>query len=152
MKIHPTRRVRHAARVRRPGVAVVELAVLLPLLVFLFVIGIDFARLFYHLVTVTAAARNGATYGSMEPKNSTDTEGIKKAALADAQNLVPAPKVFSSTATDELGHPCVNVTVSWTFNTVSRFPLVPSTVNLSRTVQMRIAPLEPKEPVYATTP
>jgi Flp pilus assembly protein TadG len=146
MKTYPTRLV------RRSGVAVVELAVLLPLLVFLFVIGIDFARLFYHLVTVSTAARNGALYGSMEPKHSTDTAGIKAAALADCQNLSPAPKVFSQTGTDELGHPCVKVTVSWTFSTVSHFPLVPSTVALSRTVQMRVAPLEPKEPAYATTP
>jgi Flp pilus assembly protein TadG len=137
---------------RRSGVAVVELAVLLPLLVFLFVIGIDFARLFYHLVTVSAAARNGAHWGSLEPKNSTDTVGIEKAALSDAQNLSPAPKVYSKTGTDELGHPCVVVRVEWTFNTVSRFPLVPSTVNLTRAVQMRIAPLEPKEPAYATAP
>jgi hypothetical protein len=42
--------------------------------------------------------------------------------------------------------------VEWTFNTVSRFPLVPNTVNLSRSVQMRVAPLEPKEPASATAP
>ena len=108
MRIQPTRRLRQ----KRLGVAVVELAVLLPLLVFLFVIGIDFARLFYHLVTVSTCARNGAVWGSMEPKHSTDKAGIKTAALADAQNLVPAPKVFSSTGSDELGHPCVKVTVT----------------------------------------
>lgn len=128
----------------RRGAAVLELAVLLPLLVFLFVIGVDFARLFYHLVTVSSAAREGAIYGSKDMNYALNDAGIKAAALADASSLTPAPTVTSTTGTDAEGHNCVKVTVSWTFNTISRFPGVPDTMILSRTVQMRIAPHLPK--------
>lgn len=128
----------------RQGVAAVELAVLLPLLAFLFVIGVDFARLFYHLITVTNCARNGAVYAADNATNAADTEAIKKAALADAKDLGTDPSVSSRTSTDADGNPCVLVTVSWNFHTLSRFPGVPDTVALSRTVQMRVAPKLPK--------
>jgi Flp pilus assembly protein TadG len=128
----------------RKGAAVLELAVLLPLLVFLFVIGVDFARVFYHTVTVTNSARNGAIYASKDATYAADEAGIREAVLADAKNLSPAPKVTSTTGKDEQGHPCVKVTVEWKFNTISRFPGVPDTMMVTRTVQMRIAPHLPK--------
>ena len=130
-------------RTARPAATVVELAVLLPLLAFLFVIGVDFARLFYHLVTVTNAARSGAAYGAQDPVKALDGVGIVAAALNDSKNLSPPPAVVATTGVDALGYPCVNVTVAWTFRTVTRFPGVADTVLLSRTVQMRIAPKQP---------
>ncbi len=130
---------------RRPGAAVVELAVLLPLFVFLFVIGVDFARVFYHSVTVTNAARSGALFASRDEVRAADTAGIENAVREDAKNLSPPPTVGSVRDLDALGHPCIKVTVTWTFKTVSLFPGVPNTVALSRTVQMRIAPTVPKE-------
>ena len=133
---------------KRSGAAVVELAVILPLLAFLFAIGIDFARLYYHLVTVHNAARSGAMYGAQHPLKAVDTAGIQAAALADAKNLKPAATVKSKTGTDALGYACVDVTVVWTFKTFTSFPLVPSKVDLSRTVQMRIGPAQPKEVPY----
>src|SRR5262245_16916603 len=48
----------------RRGVASVELAVLVPFLAFLFVIALDFGRIFYFSVTVENCARSGALYGS----------------------------------------------------------------------------------------
>jgi Flp pilus assembly protein TadG len=128
----------------RRAVAAVEMAFLLPLLVFLFVIGVDFARAFYFGLTVTNCARNGAIYGSMNPTNATDTTGIQAMALADASNLSPAPTVTSTTGTDAQNNPYVAVTVTWTFNTITNYPGVPGTVVLSRTVQMRVAPVLPK--------
>ena len=132
----------------RPGAAIVELAVLLPLLVFLFVAGVDFARVFYHYQTVTNCARNGAQYGSIDAAHAADTAGIQTAALNDAKDLSPAPAVASETGTDSTGYPCVRVTATWTFQTVSRYPGIPSSLNVSRTVQMRIAPLVPKNSTY----
>ena len=130
---------------RRRGATVVEFAILLPLLAFLFVIGVDFARVFYHQLTVTNAARSGAIFASRDEVRAADTAGTKEAALDDAKNLQPPPAVTSVRALDEEGNPCIKVTVKWTFNLVSRFPGVPTTVALSRTVQMRIAPTLPKE-------
>ena len=112
---------------------------------FLFAIGVDFARVFYHMVTVTNAARSGAIFASRDEVRAKDEAGTREAALDDAKNLKPAPTVASVRELDEEGNPCVKVTVTWTFNSISRFPGVPNTVALSRTVQMRIAPTVPKE-------
>ncbi|HXG12134.1 MAG TPA: TadE family protein, partial [Gemmataceae bacterium] len=54
------------ARQRRAASSV-ELAVLLPFLCFLFVIAIDYARIFYFGVTLENCARNGAYYCSNYP-------------------------------------------------------------------------------------
>jgi Flp pilus assembly protein TadG len=128
----------------RRGATVVELAVL-PLLAFLFIIGIDFARVFYHQVTVTSAARSGAIFGSRDEVRAADTAGIKGAALDEATNLKPAPDVKSVRELDEQGNPCLRVTVTWSFRSAASFPGVPTTVNVTKTVQMRIAPTVPKE-------
>src|SRR4051794_11952174 len=57
-------RLRSRKRRARFGAAAVELAVLLPFLAFLFVIAVDWSRIFYYSVIVTNAARNGALYAS----------------------------------------------------------------------------------------
>ena len=128
----------------RRGVAAVELAVLLPLLVFLLVIALDFARVYYKTLTITNCARNGAVYGSMDPTHSVDTTGIQTAALADSTNLTPQPTVTSTTGTDDAGNPYVLVTVTTTFQTITNYPGVPSSLALTSTVQMRVAPVLPK--------
>ena len=56
----------------RRGATVVELAVLLPLLVFVFVIAVDFARVFYYSLTLTNCARAGAMYAS-DPTTSAES-------------------------------------------------------------------------------
>jgi Flp pilus assembly protein TadG len=128
----------------RRGTAAVELAVLLPFLAFLFVIAVDWARVFYYSVTITNCARQGALYGS-DPLSATQSSypSLQQAALADATNLNPQPTVTSSNGVDGSGNPYVAVTVSWPFSTITNFPGVPSQVNLSRTVQMRVAPTTP---------
>lgn len=126
---------------KRPqGVAAVELAILLPFLVFLFVICFDFARVFYYSQTLTNCARNGAIYSSNLVTAQSPYSSVQEAALADAGNLSPAPTVTSTTGTDGAGNPYVRVTVAWQFQTIASPPGVPSTVNLSRTCQMRVAP------------
>lgn len=133
-------RKRRAGESRR-GAAAVELAVLLPFLAFLFVIAVDFARIFYFSQTLENCARNGALYAS-DPTLAAQSPytSVTQAALADATNLSPQPTVTSGSGTDASGNAYVTVTVSWTFTTVTNYPGVPSTVNLSRTVQMRHAP------------
>lgn len=120
------------------GVAAVELAVLLPFLVFIFVLAVDFSRVFYAYLTITNCARNGAIYGSQSIAHSTDVTGITSKALADATNLQPSPQVSSSPAYDAGGNRCVQVTVTMPFQTVTNFPGIPSPINLTQTVQMRV--------------
>ena len=133
------------ARPARRGVAATELAVLLPFLAFLFVIGVDWSRVFYYCVTVDNCARNGAVYAS-DPysKVKSPYSDITAAALADAPNLNPAPTVTSSSGVDDSGYNYVDCTVSWQFQTVTNFPGVPNQTNLVRTVRVYPAPSLPR--------
>jgi Flp pilus assembly protein TadG len=138
----------------RRGAAIAEMAILLSILSFLFVVSIDFARLFYYSLAMKNCARNGAYYAS-------DYPGIyaygspQAAALADASNFSPAIAVTdvtvgydsSATGTFTLSSPVrpgyVKVTVNWTFNTLTSYPGIPSTWNLSQSEIMQMAPITP---------
>jgi Flp pilus assembly protein TadG len=137
------------ARTPRRGVAAVELAILLPLLAFLFVAAVDFGRVFYPYLTITNCAYNGAQYGSLDPNHAADPAGIEAAALKDATNLSPTPAVTSALTVDDDGNPAVQVTVTYAFQTVTRFPGVPNSMNITRTVQMRVAPTAPRSNAVA---
>jgi Flp pilus assembly protein TadG len=124
---------------RRRAAAAAELAVVAaPVLCLILVAATDFARLFFAYETITDCASNGAIYGSTDATYASNSAGIKAAALADATSLSPQPSVSSTTATDANGNPCVKVTVSYTFTTLVPYLGIPSTVKLSRTVQMRV--------------
>jgi Flp pilus assembly protein TadG len=129
----------------RRGAAVVELAVLLPLLAFVFIISVDFARVYYYSITVTNCARAGAMYAS-DPTTAAESPyaNVQAAALADATNLSPAPTVSSSSGTDTSGRGYAEVTVRYTFRTITGFPGVPNNVELVRTVRMNISASIPK--------
>ena len=127
-------------RCSRRAAAAVELAILLPFLTFMFVIAIDYSRVFYYSLTVENAARSGALYASASGNNALDTAGISNAALADAGNITPTPTVSSLPGIDKDGHANVAVTVNYTFKTITKYPGIPSSVNLSSTVSMRILP------------
>ena len=130
------------------GAATVELAVLLPLLAFLCVIAVDFARVFYFSQTIANCARNGALYASdVYVRAESPYKTLEEAALADATDLSdPAnrPTVTQSTGYDANGHTYVEVTVRYQFQTISNFPGVPRTMALQRTVRVTQAPLNPK--------
>jgi len=117
----------------------VELALLLPFLMFLFVVCVDFARVFYYSQTLASCARNGALYGSNLVTAQSPYTSAEQAALADATNLSPQPTVTTTTGTDAAGNAYVKVSVAWSFHTVASFPGVPNSVNLSRSCQMRVA-------------
>jgi Flp pilus assembly protein TadG len=134
----------------RRGASAAELAVVLPMLIFILVIAADFARLYYYSITITSAARQGAI-NFFDPNNPYFTiqnpygdPVYQQAALADATNLNPQPTVSTTSGTDAAGNPYVDVTVSGTFSTVTGYPGIPRTVNLSRTVRMRQPPAIPK--------
>jgi Flp pilus assembly protein TadG len=150
-------------RTVRKGAQVVELAILLPFLAFMFVIAVDWARIFYYSIAVTNCARNGALYLSQQQSAKTtsspytdsgyvnlyvnSTSPVTDAALADAHDLKPTPTVTSATGSDSNG-PYVEVTVSYPFRTVTDFSVgvfeVPSSANVERTVRMYVPPESPK--------
>jgi len=124
-------------------VAAVELAIVLPFLCFLFVVAVDFARIFYFSLTVANCARNGALYGSQNPTNALDTSGIASAAAMDADNLNSQLLAVTS-ATDSATSPTyVDVTVTYPFTTITGFPGINSQTTITRTVRMLVVPLTP---------
>jgi Flp pilus assembly protein TadG len=143
--MHLVPRLNNLVGKNRPGAATVELAVLLPILAFLFVIAVDYGRVFYYSLTIENCARNGALYASdpFAPSQS-PYASVNDAALADASNLQPPPTITSINGTDTSGNAYVEVTVSWTFASLTNFPGVPGSTNISRTVRMRPAPVTPQ--------
>jgi hypothetical protein len=112
---------------------------------FLFVIVVDFGRVFYYSLTIENCARNGALYGC-DPFAATQSpySSISDAALADAANLQPQPTVTSTNGTDTSGNAYVEVTVSWTFTSLTNFPGTTNSAPLTRTVRMRKEPITPQ--------
>ncbi len=137
-------RTRTGRREKRRGAAAAELALVLPALAFLFVVGADFARLFYHYQTITNCARNGALY-HCDPVAMAQSPypGTQQAALADAPNLSPAPTVAAPRFGSDGNGPYVEVTVSYSFQTIANYPGIPGTIPLTRTVRMRVARVVP---------
>lgn len=137
-------RCRRLRRASRYGAAVVELAVVLPLLVFIFVVAVDFSRLFYYSVTLTNCARAGAMYAS-DPTTSAESPfaSAQAAALADATNLNPAPTITTLYGADATGKPYAEVSAAYTFRTITGFPGIPNEVNLTRTVRMTVSASSP---------
>jgi Flp pilus assembly protein TadG len=130
---------------KRRGVAAVEMAVLLPFLAFLFVIGVDWARIFYFSITVDNCARNGALYASdLYAVVPSPYSSITDAALADSPNLSPQPTVTSASGVDANGYTYVDCTVTYPFNTLTNFPGVPSNTSVVRTVRAYLAPKLPR--------
>jgi Flp pilus assembly protein TadG len=150
-------------RTARKGAQVVEFAILLPFFAFLFVIAVDWARVFYYSIAVRNCARNGALYMSQQQSAATTTSPytdsgyvnlyanspnpVTAAALADAPDLTPTPTVTSATSSDSYGQ-YVEVTVSYPFHSVTNFSVgifaVPSSTNVTSTVRMYVPPESPK--------
>jgi Flp pilus assembly protein TadG len=130
---------------RRGGAATVELAVVLPFLAFLFVIAVDYGRIIYYSVVVENCARNGAVYAS-DPvaQSQSPYASLQEAALADAPDLSPPPTITSANGTDASGNAYVDVTATWTFQTITSYPGVQRSTTLRRTVRTQVAPLSPK--------
>lgn len=71
----------------RSGSIMVEAALVVPLALLLCVGATDFARLFYHAVTVKGASGGAALYGAQELLRSGDMAGMTTRATNDAASL-----------------------------------------------------------------
>jgi TadE-like protein len=148
---------------RRKATACVELAVLLPLLMALFLFATDFARVLYYTITIENCALNGALFGGQGFDNQNQqwignqqywqgpngqVVSLEKAvAELDGTNLNPAladSNVTVSSGTDANGNPVNIVTVKYTFSTIVSYPGIPSPLTIVRTAQARVAPPTPK--------
>ncbi len=135
------------------GAAAVEMALAMPIIVITLIGTIDFARVSYQAMALTNAARAGAQYGARTLGNSSDTAGIQTAAQSAAATDIgtittvvtrtcgcsgasPTVGQCNSTCTSPL-RVFVTVKASKTFHTLAHYPGIPSSLPLSRTVELR---------------
>ncbi|HUE70040.1 MAG TPA: TadE/TadG family type IV pilus assembly protein [Pirellulaceae bacterium] len=144
---NPQSAIRNPQSGRRRGAAATELALILPLLVTIVLGCVDFGRFGYMYIAVTNAARAGAGVGSSKRVTTATLEKwrteIRTAAASEmsgqtgydaARLTIPDPQLIVETS----GLKRVSVQVNYDFRMIVPWPLLPSQVTLSRTVQMRI--------------
>jgi Flp pilus assembly protein TadG len=132
------------------GQSIVELALVLPTLVFLLVGGADLARAFAIQLAVQNGARAGAEAYAIN-RTPSIAQAIQQA--VDEINRTPGLQAISAnvTVTPNLkadGTPCsrpptvtqpcyVTVRVRYTFRTITPWPLIPNVANFDRSTTMR---------------
>ncbi len=133
---------RRSKRAAERGAAVVEFALMLPLLLMLVLGAIDWGWYFYLREVVTNAAREGARAGAVSAVGgSAAATAAQTAATTYLNNLGLGGGTATATTPDVGGTHTVRVVVSYTAGSLTGFSLpgfqslVPSTINA--TVQMR---------------
>jgi Flp pilus assembly protein TadG len=122
------------------GQALVEFALLLPVLVLILALAADFGRAFTAYIDISGAAREGAAYGMQSSTTAADSAGMSAAALADAPSIWgKAPSVETSSGADDgMGYAYAEVTVNYTFEPLLAIPPLNRTFDMTRTVRMRV--------------
>jgi Flp pilus assembly protein TadG len=148
-----TPRGRRSASRRQGGAAIVELGLVLPLLLLLFLGTMDFGRVMYWSITLTHAARAGAQYGAQSTAIAANSTAIRAAALAEAQDIgaigvtsrryclcPPETSVGCTSTCSGYGPPrvFVEVTTDATFRTLVPWPGIPATTPMVRTASVRL--------------
>lgn len=138
---------------RQKGVAVVEFAAVLSMLVLLLLVASDFGRIFYAQMALENAAHSGVAYGTRQAGVYTDAAAITQAANADnggltgmQTNVTYACRCATGTPVSCNGGcagdnptPIILLTVqtAYVFETFTGFPGLPSPVSLSAKAVMR---------------
>jgi Flp pilus assembly protein TadG len=130
------------------GTASVELATLLPLLVFLAMAAVDFGRVVSQLITVQNCARNGALYEFYKTAGFTLPSGwtsLSSAVTADAGNLTLNTPTATTPSPPPATNNYVTVTVSTDFSPIAYpsihgLPSIPGSVTLTQSVSMPMPP------------
>ncbi|MCL9781417.1 pilus assembly protein [Vibrio sp. S4M6] len=142
------------------GIAAVEMTLVLPVLLFIFIAITDAGRMMYASITNSSAARNAAGYGAQSSAHAVDSNGIETIALGDAVNLeIDANNTShvdvtsrrfcrcpgSSTEVSCTANACptttqiyVEVTTTRDFRTIIDYPGIPDQVALTDTAEMRV--------------
>ena len=128
----------------RAGAALVETAIILPLLITLFLACVDFGRYAYTYITLTNAVKAGAAVACRAPGDVNMETHVRQAILAeffgqpqmDAELLVIPPPVWSTDPVTSYRR--VRVTATYPFTTIINWPLLPHEVDLAAAVEMRV--------------
>jgi Flp pilus assembly protein TadG len=134
------------------GASFVELALVLPIFMLIFVPAIDIGRAIYASIEVSSAAQAGAAYGVQNP---TDVSGMQSASTAGASNIsgVSAKATYgcecsdgtsasaSCTTTPTCTYNYVNyvdVVATAPYATTFSYPWMPTSMNISREIRLRV--------------
>ena len=135
------------------GSALIELAIAVPFLALLMVGVVDIGRFMYDGILVGNSARAGATYGAQNLRLAMDTSGMQNIAKNDANisGLSPtathmcvcADGTASTCQSTDCPYPnhrltYVSVNSSKIFTTLLRYPGLPQSVTINRTVVMQV--------------
>jgi len=121
------------------GQGLVELALVMPILVLFLLIAADFGRAYTAHIAISSAAREGASFGSRSLDNAENAAAVRDAALAQNETIWgDAPTVSSAVGEDEFGYDYIEVEVDYTFDVLFPFPPIPDSLDMSRTVRMRV--------------
>jgi hypothetical protein len=129
---------------RRSGAAAVEFALLLPFIMLIFSIGVDWCRIYYCAHTIEECARTGALAGSGIAYQERGLAGwqrearVRSEAMQSAVNL--DPPLESGDIVIEIESDYVTVTVNYDFHTIIPFLAARGAWPLSRSVRMPIMP------------
>jgi Flp pilus assembly protein TadG len=132
--------MRHRRAARR-GAAAAELALLLGFLAFLFVVAVDYCRVFACAQAVQNCALAGALAASgtaYRPAGVSAADAAQAAALAEGVSLNPPLQPCDvQVALDDA---TATVEVRYQFTPAVRFPGLPEAVNVTRAVRLPQAP------------
>lgn len=134
------------------GGALVELAVVLPVLILIAVGVMDYGRVYFTAVAVTNAARAGAEWGASVKGREGQTTNIQDFAKLDGAESAPitvtaqqtckcgATAVSCATTCGGYGEPrvFVEVTATKTVALLIKYPGLPASVTVSRTASFRV--------------
>jgi Flp pilus assembly protein TadG len=131
------------------GQALIELALIVPVLLLLLMGAGETARLAYAAIEVTHAARAGAAYGIQNVNTMGDRAGIQNAAKKDAPDLtgLTTAESYSYVCSDQSAYSSatgscldgadvltyLHVTATTTFNPLIGFPGLPTSFTLTGT-------------------
>lgn len=161
------RNTRSIHRAGERGAAIVEFAIMFPVLVMMCMGAADFGRLFFHAVTVTQAAGTGVFYGAQGGFTSGRFSQMQQEAEDDADDLdrmgtvsatadrycdcpdAPATGPADTNAVDCITGTCttngygpprvfVRTRVQQTFRTFGRYPGIPYGVDVGERAFLRV--------------
>jgi len=147
---------RPARRAGESGQTILEVALLTPVLLLLAVGIIEIGRYAYYSILVANAARAGAQYGAQSLATAADTAGIRTAAENDGQNvagLTVTTQQECGCTGSSIGSSCpaiscsfpnhalvyVKVSTSGKFNSLFKYPGIPTSITVNTTELMRVA-------------
>ena len=142
--VGPIRRSRGALR---RAAAAVELALILPLFITIVLATVDFGRFAYMYLSVINASRAAAGFASCTPYSAGSLGNWRQAVREAVMDEMSEQRGFDATrlnistplVTTEAGTGFrrVQITVTYRFETVVNWPLLPGQFDLGQTVEMR---------------